>query len=111
VEGLEERKRRSRVSVEDSMARTLTGLLIKLLASMSNWESSSAGELFKLDFEPPDVTERVFVELEVERLRQHVFSCSLKREERFLGFPSDNSVLGLYFLIPTLCFMSADSLE
>ena len=56
------------MSVEDSIVRTLTGLLIKLLAS----KCGSAGELFKLDFEPSDVSKRVFVELEIERLCKHV---------------------------------------
>jgi len=78
---------------------------------MRHWESSSAGELFKLDFEPSDVTERVFVELEIERLCQHVCSGTLEKERRFLGFPSDDRVLGLDLLVSGLGFVGADSVE
>ena len=45
------------------------------------------GGLFKLDLEPPDVSERVFVELEVERLGEHLGRPSFKGERSFPSFP------------------------
>ena len=69
------------------------------------------GGLFKLYLEPPDVAERVFVELEVERLGEHLGRPSLKREGRFLSFPCDDSVFSLYLLISRLYFVGVDSLE
>jgi hypothetical protein len=86
------------VSVEDSIVSTLTGLLIKLLAS----KYGSAGELFKLDFEPSDVAERVFVELEIERLCKHVCGRSLKRKRKFFRLLCLHNMLSLNLLISGL---------
>jgi hypothetical protein len=95
------------VSVEDSIVSTLTGLLIKLLAS----KYGSAGELFKLDFEPSDVAERVFVELEIERLGKHVCSSCLKRKGRFLSFLGYDCVFCLNLLVSELCFVVVNSFK
>jgi len=88
-----------------------TGLLIKLPASMRHWESSSGEWLFKLDLEPPDVAERVFVELEVEGFAEHVHGGSLEREGRFLGFLGNDSVFCLHLLVSGLCFVGVNSVE
>ena len=69
------------------------------------------GGLFKLDLEPPDVAERVFVKLEVEWFREHLGRPSLKREGRFLSLLGNDSVFSLYLLISRLYFVGVDSLE
>ena len=69
------------------------------------------GGLFKLDLEPLDVSERVLVKLEVERLGEHLGRPCLKREGRFLGLLGDDSVFSLYLLISRLYFVGVDSLE
>ena len=45
------------------------------------------------------------MELELERLRQHLCSSRVEREGRFLCFPCDESVFGLYFLVSALGFV------
>ena len=69
------------------------------------------GGLFKLYLEPPDVAERVFVELEVERLGEHLGRTSHKREGRSLSLLGNDSVFSLYLLISRLYFLCVDSLE
>ena len=51
------------------------------------------------------------MELEVERLGDHLGKPCLEREGRFLSFPGNDCVFSLYLLISRLYFVGVDSVE
>ena len=67
--------------------------------------------LFKLDLEPPDVPERVFVELQIQWLCEHICESTLQRDRCLLGPSGYDCMLCLYLLVSGLCFVGVDSVE